>query len=270
LSDLLQILKIGGSVITDKSKPMSVNLDVINSIASQIAKFKKSNLLIVHGGGSFGHPLAKKYNLANGLKSDKEIISISKTHQAMLDLNNIIIKSFIDKNIPVISLSPIDIFYTSNGRIEKSFLDPIKTSLRLSLIPILFGDTVYDLKKGISILSGDQLVTYLGIKLKAKRIILGTDTDGLFTSDPKHNHGALLIEEIRPDNYKEIVSSFKYDPHDKKIDVTGGMLGKLNELINAAKNGIEIFIINAKYKNNIEKILNNEKVKGTRFTGWNT
>jgi len=268
LKNNLIILKIGGSVLTDKTKPLSVNTDVIESIATQIASIKLPNLIIVHGGGSFGHPLAEKYRLVNGIKESNQIFGITKTHQAMLNLNKIIVEIFISHNIPIIPISPLDVFFTNNGRIEESFLLPIKKSLEIGLIPMLFGDTVYDFSQGVSILSGDQIVAFLSEKLNANKLILGTDIDGLFTADPKIYTNAKLIREVTPENFPEIKANLSRETSKKQIDVTGGMLGKLNELITVAKTGVTIYIINAKIDNNIKKIILGAEDIGTKFVGW--
>lgn len=263
----LDILKIGGSVITDKTKPLSVNVDVINNIATEMLSIK-SRVVLVHGGGSFGHPLAKKYNLSEGIQNSNQVIGIAETHQAMLNLNKILMEIFISKEIPVIPFSPHGIFLTRSGRIYIGFLEPIKKSLDVGMIPVLFGDTVHDVNQKIKILSGDQLVSYLAAKLKARRIIIGTDTDGIYTNDPKIDPKAQLIPEITPLNYKDILRRLRSSSINNVIDVTGGMYGKIRELLRAARRGIDIYIINAKKPLNIKKLFEGKEILCTRFKGW--
>ena len=56
------IIKLGGSVVTDKSKPMTARHDVIDRLSKEIASVPGSKV-IIHGGGSFGHIKAKEYEL---------------------------------------------------------------------------------------------------------------------------------------------------------------------------------------------------------------
>jgi isopentenyl phosphate kinase len=61
------VIKLGGSAITHKDSPLSPNIEVIEQIARELIKFdlKKKKIVLIYGGGSFGHYVASKY-LANG------------------------------------------------------------------------------------------------------------------------------------------------------------------------------------------------------------
>ena len=54
-------------MITDKeSNTPKIRQDALNQIA-EILKNSKKKIIIVHGAGSYGHPIAKKYGIAEGL-----------------------------------------------------------------------------------------------------------------------------------------------------------------------------------------------------------
>ena len=53
------------------------------------------------------------------------------------------------------------------------------------------------------------------------------------------------------------------------VDVTGGMVGKIKELLYLADLGIESKIINAEVKDNIFNVLQNKDVKGTVISRGN-
>ena len=74
------ILKIGGSVVTDKDGELAAKTEVINRIAEEIKRADIDNLILVHGGGSFGHPTAKKYGIKEGLKDPAQKVGFSETH----------------------------------------------------------------------------------------------------------------------------------------------------------------------------------------------
>ena len=65
------VLKLGGSVITDKNGELAARTEVINRLAEEIALARKESLIIIHGGGSFGHPTANKHAIKEGLKAGR-------------------------------------------------------------------------------------------------------------------------------------------------------------------------------------------------------
>ena len=54
-------------------------------------------------------------------------------------------------------------------------------------MPVLYGDVVLDVEDKIkmAVLSGDQIVKYLAENLKPKKVVLGSDVDGIYNKDPK-------------------------------------------------------------------------------------
>jgi len=72
-------------------------------LAEEIKNADVSPLIVVHGGGSFGHPVAKQYGINEGYKDSSQIIGFSKTHQAMTVLNNLVVDSLINQDIPAIA-----------------------------------------------------------------------------------------------------------------------------------------------------------------------
>jgi isopentenyl phosphate kinase len=254
------VLKLGGSVITEKNKVATANLDAIERLAGEIAQSKVTYLILVHGGGSFGHPIAKKYNLSEGYTNSSQVIGFSQTHLAMTQLNNLIIEALIKHNVNAVVVQPSSCVITKAGRIQKMELTPINRMLTMGLVPVLYGDAVLDSENGFSILSGDQLVSSLAINFDASKIIVGGDVDGIYTADPKSIPSANLIscvtlEELKTQKY-EIEGS-------KATDVTGGMLGKIRELIPAIEHNIPILLVNASKPWRVYKALNGEEVIGT-------
>ena len=270
------ILKLGGSVLTKKdSIHAEVNYDNLNRITTEIRNsflVKDSNLdlsdglIIVHGAGSFGHPLAQKYQIGKYFKSEKypeKRIGFSKTQNCVKRLNTIICKCLISKKIPCVSIQPSSFMTTNNKRIENFNLDLIDKYLDEGFIPVIYGDVVIDSNLKIAVLSGDQILQYIAKNLKSKEIneiILGTDVDGVFTKNPKKHKDAKLIEKVSSlEDIDELDST-------SNIDVTGGMIGKIIELLKLADLGIESKIINANKEGSIANALLNKKVKGSLIT----
>ena len=256
------ILKLGGSAITFKDKPFKPNVSTIKRLAREISKANLESLIVVHGGGSFGHPIAKEYKIVDGYKSSDQLIGFSKTRQAMMVLNKLILDAFIEYSLVPVSVQPSAFIITEKSRIKNFNPEIIKKILNLHMLPILYGDAVLDRKLGFTILSGDQIISKLAITLEAKKIIVCVDVDGLYDDDPKLNKKAKFVKEITLSELNEFLEKIG---NSKVIDVTGGMYGKIVELIPAVERGALVKIINAKKVNRLYRALRNEEVISTEI-----
>jgi len=246
----LIILKIGGSVITYKEKRTpKVNFTNLRKIIDELVGIKKKFILI-HGVGSFGHQIVKRTGIDKGISKEQDLISFAETQRLQNELNCIITKKLIEKGLPAFPFQASSGAVMKKGRLVKMDLSVIKGLLKLNIIPVLYGVPAYDIKKGCSILSGDQIAPYLAENLKAEKIIMASDVDGIFTANPKKDKNAKKIKEINRENFREIR---KMLGESSSVDVTGGMAGKVLELIRTAKKGIPAQIIDATKKDNIKK-----------------
>lgn len=227
----LIVIKFGGGVITDKTKDTPTpNKKNINSLAKQLSQISLSGrykFIIVHGAGSYGHPLAKKYGLSKGMYSENQRYGFSLVSQKMLELNLLIVKSLQEQKLPAVGLPPHSFVTQSEGKLKKIDHKIVKYLLRGNQIPVLYGDGVLDDKWGCSILSGDTIVSHLAKKLKAKNVIFLSDVDGIYDSDPKKNPEAKLIKEINNENLNQILEGITAN---NPNDVTGEMRGKILEI----------------------------------------
>ncbi len=261
MSDLV-VLKIGGSVITKKSEPFTLNLSSIERLAEEIFQAKPPNLILVHGGGSFGHPVAKEYRIAEGYKDSIQLYGFVKTHEAMISLNIKIVENLLKMKLPAFGMAPSSFITTKNGRIFTFEDTPLKQALKLGLIPVLYGDAVLDINKGFAILSGDQLASFMAGRIKAQRLIMGVDVDGIFTEDPKKNPSAHLIPRLALSELKDLKNKITGA---EVADVTGGMMGKVSEIVSLISKGIETLIVNASKPGIIYKALKGDEVVGTKI-----
>jgi len=218
--------------------------------------------VIVHGGGSFGHPVALKYEIAEGYESRRQLMGLSLTHRAMEKLNAHVIDALQKVGIPAIAIQPSACAVVNEGRIIFMELAPVRKLLELGLVPVLYGDAMPDLGKGMSILSGDQLVVHLAKDLGAERVILGADVDGVHTIDPKKDKEAKLIPEITPTNWLEVEKSLG---RPDGPDVTGGIANKIKELLTLAERGVEAEIVNAMKPNVLKRAILGEHGLGTKI-----
>ncbi len=255
------ILKIGGSAITDKTGELAAKTDVINRLAEEIKRADLDNLIIVHGGGSFGHPTAQKYGIKDGYNQDPtQKLGFAETHHVMTVLNGLVMDALIWHEVPAVSIPPSSCIITENGKVKFFDETVLKTLTKMVFTPVLYGDAVLDEKMGFTVLSGDQLVAYLAIKYKASKIVVGVDTDGLFDEDPKVNPNAKVYKHLTLEELKKI------QPKLGKAagkDVTGGMQGKMAELIPAIEQGIPVTVTGATKALSIYRALTDQSVLGT-------
>ena len=256
----LTVLKIGGSVITDKNGELAARTNEIDRLAEEIQKARVKGLIIVHGGGSFGHPSAQKYRIKEGLKEDSQKIGFSETHHFMTVLNGLFMDSLIWRQVPAVSVTPSSCTITENGRIKHFEDASIKALLNMRFIPVLYGDAVLDSKQGFTILSGDQLVSSLAMRFNADRIVMGVDVDGLYDADPKIEKAAKILRHPKLDELKELRRKL---PEPAARDVTGGMFGKVVELLPAVEQAIPVTIMNASKPGYVRRVLEGKAVECT-------
>lgn len=253
---------MGGSVITVKEKAFTPDTKTIDRLAEEVPKSGVAPIIIVHGGGSFGHILAKEYKIFEGYKKPSQLMGFSKTRQAMTALNSLIVEALVSKGVTAVSLQPSACILTENGRILRFETAPLEKMFALGFTPILYGDAVLDAKRGFAILSGDQIVSNLAVQLEAARIIIGLDVDGLYTTDPKGDSNAKLIEAITLRELRPLLSRVSGS---RAVDVTGGMRGKMCEMIPVLEKGIPVEMVNAKEAKRLLKALKGEQVIGTKL-----
>jgi len=256
------LLKLGGSLLTDKNKPFSLREDILENCLNQIIESNKS-IVLIHGGGSFGHPIAKKYQISQGLNDSikDQIIGLSKTHEVMNKFNSIIINKILDKGRSAISVQPSSIFVQDFNEIIFKSIDPIEKMLELGIIPVLYGDILLSWDSSFTILSGDQIILKLCEKIqkfKISKVIFGIEEDGIYIEDNGHKRLALKLK------YNDL-PNLKLAELDQKIDVTGGIKGKLEIIKEIIKFNVPVQIVNGIKNQNILKALNDQYLECTRI-----
>ena len=227
----LYIIKIGGSLLTDKSKTKSkFRKKIVSSIIKQIVEAKKPknfNLILVHGAGAYPHFLTTKYGINDGFKGSKSAEGFVRIKNELFKLNNYFWDECIKAGLNVCTVQPSAVIFTENGMIKSFDTRLIEALLSMEIVPILMGDDSIDSKKGISVLSGDKIVAYLAKKYNAKKVIFASDVDGIFDKNPKVNKDAKLIKVINKKNIKNILEDIKIH---NIYDASGEMKGKLQAI----------------------------------------
>ena len=239
-------IKLGGSIITDKSQFKTPNLDNISSIVDLLSKLYKEgiNFIIVHGAGSYAHIPAKKYNLSNGYSGEEGRIHYSEVHALCEELSLLIVNKLIEKGIPAVSFHPAT-YVTQRDKKPTSIQDNLLMRyLKEGFVPVTHGDVVLDDSIKSSIISGDELMKHFG-KTWADKLVFISDVDGLLDKFP----GGNLIPIVNSENFKDVLVNVGGSEH---TDVTGGMANKVKDLMELP---VPTYLVNGAYPSRIENAI---------------
>ena len=202
-----------------------MNTEQLASVASAIAEAPSVGIVVIHGAGSCGHPEARRYHLDIGAKAG-ETEGIFVTHRAVSSLNDEVVRALRENGVQAVGVHPLHVGIADNGRLIGFETRHLKTMLGLGMVPVIHGDVVMDLTRGACIVSGDQLVRYLAVNLSIRRVGLATDVPGVLDD-------GWVVPRIS----KSMVADLPIGSS-MHTDVTGGMRGKIDELLGLADAGI--------------------------------
>jgi isopentenyl phosphate kinase len=256
----LYFIKIGGSLITEKSQPEYLRRDVIANIAKQLAKVFRSRDQNVHfvigvGAGSYGHYYAKEYGLTRGAINERSVFGVCKTHRSVQKLASVVINELLSFDLPAFMMSPANLFLARDGELSGYFIEPLKTALAHNMIPLVHGETVLDETRGTTIFSTEQTFEEL-IKLLPnyqKSVILLTDVDGVLGQDG---------QTIEVFDRRTSTTFFA----NNNFDVTGNMEQKVAAALRMAESCNQVVIADGRRDNIIENILNGDLSRATVIT----
>ncbi len=258
-------LKLGGSLITKKDKPFTVNEPAIKRIAKEIHEAraeseKKFKLLIGHGGGSFPHVPAVRFGTHKGVINKESYRGICEVQDAAAQLNRIVVKALLDVGENAISIQPSATALAKGDRIGEFFTKPIEIFMYCDVLPVVYGDVALDVKKGCCIISTEEILGFLAKRFGFNKIISAGIVDGVFTADPIKDRNAKLIFKITPETLPQIKNMLGGS---SGIDVTGGMLHKVERFVELAEEGVRSQIVNGLVKGNVKKALLGDETIGT-------
>lgn len=261
----LLLVKWGGSIITNKGKEYTPRRYVIGRLARELmtADLTNKQVIIVHGSGSFAHRPAAKYKTAEGIIDENSINGFPLVADAAAQINRIVVKECIKQGLKSVSVSPFSITLADNKKAKQIFMLPIIQMLKIGLIPTLYGDVIMDDSRGFCIFSAEKSISTLASRLKGEydkiKIVFCGDTDGVY-DDKKET--VEVITQGNFDKIRRIVGG------SGSVDVTGGMLHKIEEGLDMAKTlKAEILIINGNRPDEFRKAVSGEKVRGTTIKG---
>jgi isopentenyl phosphate kinase len=252
----ITLIKLGGSVITDKNTSYKARISTIKRLAREIKNSGISSLILAHGSGSFAHTSALKYGGKKGYESSW---GIAKVARDAMEINRIVMDALIDEGLPAVSLRPMSMIMTSEGKLDKNMFEIMEEVISQSLIPVVYGDVIWDKKWKSTIFSGETILSQIGIYLakkgyKISKIIQVGDTNGVYDLKEK------TISLITKKGWGKIKGCLF---NNKRADVTGGMKHKIKNALEIAKIGIDTLLINGNIINELLNAILGKTVKGT-------
>lgn len=260
----LVFLKLGGSLITDKTRPYTVRADKLDSLAVEIASSLMGDadlhLVLGHGSGSFGHAAASRHATRLGVSSPEGWRGFAEVWYQASALNRLVVEAMHRVDLPVVSLSPAASVIAQAGKVISWDPYQIRAALANGLIPLVQGDVIFDVSRGGTILSTEDLFAHLANLLSPQRILLAGLETGVWADFPAREH---LFKEITPGNLSSLSSVLGPTAG---IDVTGGMHSKVSEMLALVEEipGLDILIFSGEQPGNLQRALRGEN-PGTRL-----
>ena len=257
----LLLIKLGGSLITDKGKDFTAKPSVIFRLAKEIKLARKNfsgQIIVAHGSGSFGHSVAARYQTKLGIINKRSLIGLPQVADAAIQINRVVMKELLEVGLPAVSFSPASFIFAKNRRLKKMGTLSLFHSLSLGFLPVLYGDIIFDQEQGFCIFSSETILGVLAKKARVMfdeiKVIYCGNTDGVYDSS------GIKIPRITPKTYMKLR---KYITGSEQTDVTGGMLHKVQESLTHTKNGVVTRIINGTRIGELKKAILGDESTGT-------
>mgnify|MGYP001585179995 CR=1 FL=1 len=246
MRDLI-VLKLGGSVITDKQRGNAVvRVRLVKRLAREVSEVcfphagrrKPPHLVILYGGGSFGHPLAHRYRLSGRKLSKETLVGAGRTISAMRELGTRLAGVFLDAGVPVVPLQTSSFVEQKRGSVVIKDYSLIETILERGGVPLLGGDVVIADRRQTAIASADTLASALAKHFHSRRLLFATDVDGVYEHFPPRA-GERPLSVIRRRALRALAAPRAVSRRAR--DVTGAMGGKIRSLLSLRSCEVLVF-----------------------------
>lgn len=266
----LVFLKLGGSLITDKTLPYTPRLAKLADLTAQILAVKQTHpnlsLVLGHGSGSFGHTAAKEYRTRDGAPLRLPPFSakiggenpywrgFAEVWYQASALNRFVMEALHAAGVPSLALAPVSAVTASDGKVSSWDLTPLKAALSAGLVPVVYGDVIFDTQRGGTILSTEDLFEHLARELRPQRILLAGLEGAVWADFPVRS---LRVDKITPASFNEVKAGVGAS---HGADVTGGMESKVRQMLALVQEvpGLTAQIFSGEPPGNVQKALSGE------------
>jgi len=249
------VIKCGGSVLVDPK--------LFKIFIKDVAVLKKLgfNPIVIHGGGkrinSKLGELNIKSDFINGLRvTDKNTINI--VEDVLIEFNKEIVNALKDqlcesrritsKEYNIITVKPESDKLGFVGSPTHIKINVLKEIIKVNEVPVVAPLGLDENNQTFNI-NADTAAGAIAKKLKARRLIIMSDIEGVLDNDNK------LISEINTDKVNELI---------KNETIFGGMIPKIKNCLDVANNGVKgVVIIDGRKSHSILFELLSDKGAGT-------
>jgi isopentenyl phosphate kinase len=247
------LVKLGGSLLTDKAEESSFRRPAARRLLSEVAKANLPTVLL-HGAGSFGHPQAARHKLGQAKAKPDGVAEVLAAVGAL--------------SAQVVSLAqeaglrPLAFPLHHTARIEGDSLadlpiEGIGKAIEEGYTPVLNGTLVRDPALGWRVVSADELMQVLAAELTPRLAVFATNVDGVFDRDPTEPSARLLVK---------VDGTVLASRGGNGSDVTGRMAGKLDRARAVAAH-CPTLILNGEVKGRLLDALKGKTVPCSRVEG---
>jgi len=284
------LLKLGGSLLTEKTQVDAVRPAVLARLAAEIAESaaadgapvaaggpgpaaaaaaagpRRAPLVLAHGSGSFGHVAARRHGIAAGLHGAAQLPGVSLTQERAAALHWQVCAALAVAGLHPFSLAPSSSVVAAGGRPLAIAVEPLLLALARGLLPVLYGDVVMDREQGVAICSTERLFELLARELPAhgtrvRRVLWLGETDGVYDADGRTVDRLVAGDLARRGELRGAIGAAA------GTDVTGGMLHRVETALALAARGIPSLIANGTTPGLLAAALRGEPVRGTEVAG---
>jgi isopentenyl phosphate kinase len=219
-------LKLGGSLITDKTRAFTAQYEAVTRLAGEVRQALDAapnlQLLIGHGSGSFGHWAARPYGTRQGVETSTQWRGYAQVAAAAACLNRIVTDALHAAGVPALSVQPSASARCHDGALEYLDTHPIHTALAHRLVPLVYGDVALDDARGGTIISTEDIFLFLAKELRPDRILLLGEAEGVLAPDGS------VVPHITPSSLPALRETLSGSTG---VDVTGGMADKVAQMV---------------------------------------
>ncbi|HEX4954087.1 MAG TPA: isopentenyl phosphate kinase [Thermoanaerobaculia bacterium] len=258
----ITLLKLGGSLLTDKQQRGSARHEVIGRLAREIAAARPAmtdKLLVGHGSGSFGHWEASHHRLREGLREEAQRRGVSATQAAAARLHRLVSEALIDAGETPFSIVPSSTLLTRFGLTRRFALEPLVAALEGGFLPLLYGDVVMDSGQGAAVVSTEAIFASLvqtlpRRRLAVRRVIWAGETTGV------HDREGRTVPLLTATTAARLAFDLSGAAG---VDVTGGIRLRVDTAARLARRGVTSLLIDGREPAVVERALRGEEVPGT-------
>lgn len=264
-------LKLGGSLLTDKTAREVLRTNRVESICAQIAMVlderPELKLVLGIGSGSFGHFPAFQYGLAQGVDHPDAWMGAAITADSAARLVRHVTGCLIKVGVKAWSCQPGSAWMAQGRRVHGGSADVLTRALTSDLVPVVHGDVMLDLEQRVCIASTEEIFRFLAPSLRPNRILMAGEVPGIMSGPAEQWRGTKPIPRLQParNGGLPLVPGAS-----RGVDVTGGMRTKLQlclEMVEACPDAY-VHIFDGRPLGAVQAVLTEPDLQvGTRVVG---